>query len=91
MNIKDMKNQLLEDMRQGVSDVILGKIDCYETNFLYPNDFQEYIKSIKGKKYDFDCNGWNYDYWDYYIIYNQKYCVSGSGYYGGISFSKCED
>lgn len=40
---------------------------------------------------DLDMNGWDADYWQYCYKDDKKYCISGSGYYGGAIFDKAEE
>jgi hypothetical protein len=51
----------------------------------------EAIEAIPGMvRGEFDCNGWQWDWWVTYAYSGQTYRLSGSGYYGGISFDKAE-
>lgn len=38
-----------------------------------------------------DTNGWQMDWWEDYTHNGIKYTLSGSGWYGGISFYKSEE
>ena len=82
---------LLNLMKEGVNNVLNGKIETYDNNFLSPNDFVTYLQEIGHSKYNFDCNGWDYDFWISYTINDKEYRIAGSGYYGTLSFFKQEE
>jgi len=35
----------------------------------------------------FDTNGWQWDWWQEFVYQGKRYTLSGSGHYGGHSFS----
>ncbi len=39
----------------------------------------------------FDANGWQWDWWQKFSYKGKKYTLSGSGYYGGHSFSPADE
>lgn len=85
------KETLLEEMKQAVTDVINGVIPEFKSQFLHPCDVDKFIQDeYKTRSDDCDSNGWQWDYWFYYIINDEKYLLSGSGFYGDLAFSKDE-
>jgi hypothetical protein len=83
-----MKENIKLAMEVAIRKVISGKTKSVEIFGIYPNDVIEYVtKELKGKhKEDWDTNGWQWDYWMDFEIDNEKYTLSGSGYYGGATF-----
>lgn len=72
--------------------IINGELEESEFEFLYAGDIAKYLKEKYGlDHYEMDTNGWDYDFWIYYIIYEQSYMIKGSGYYGNLKFMKCEE
>ena len=83
------KETLLEEMKQGIKDVIDGVTSEFESDFLTPSYIDEFIMSKYGIRMDdIDSNGWQWDYWITYYINNVRYMLCGSGFYGGLRFSK---
>lgn len=69
-----------------------GEIDSIESNYLNPRFLINCIEELIGEiDTDFDCNGWEYDYWIYFEYEGQKYCISGTGYNGRLTLSREED
>jgi len=86
----ELRAELISDMQVGINKVINGELDIYENSFLNRNDILSYLKILGFKETNSDRNGWQEDYW-YYLEYNSfKYAVTGSGFYGDLSFSKTE-
>lgn len=84
-----IKGELLSDMFNGIKNVIDNNIIIYSNKFLAPNDISKYLIEIGFVDLEeFDSTGWEYNNWNYFIYNNEKYIVSGSGYYGGIKISK---
>jgi hypothetical protein len=82
-----MKEQLLQEMREGIDKVVSGEIQSFRSGFLPPSEFVDYIEGKYSQQDDFDTNGWDYDYWIRFTINDKKYTVYGSGYYGGVTFA----
>jgi hypothetical protein len=83
--------QLTVKLKVEIDKVIIGDENEFQSDILCANEISEYLKEKYGvEKEDFDSNGWDYDFWIYYTINDKKYMLSGSGYYGGITFSKNE-
>ena len=40
---------------------------------------------------DFETNGWQVDWWQYFEYNDERYCIAGSIYYGDYSISKEDD
>ena len=84
-----LMGELLIDMFNGIKQLINNEIDVYSNKFLSPNDISKHLLHIGFEDLDqFNSNGWDYDNWSYFMYNNEKYCISGHGYYGGISVNK---
>jgi hypothetical protein len=90
MNNEELKNLFLSEMRAGIDNVVLGIQEEYRNDFLSPSDFEGYLRQ-KGidtiNDVDHDQNGWEMDNWHRYKIDGKKFTISGSGWFGGTSFS----
>jgi len=72
--------------------IINGELEESEFEFLYAGDIAKYLlEKYELHHHEMDTNGWDYDFWIYYIINEQSYMISGSGYYGNLKFMKCEE
>lgn len=40
---------------------------------------------------DFESNGWQYDWWQYFTYKSKRYGLAGSGHYGGLHFYSDDD
>ena len=89
MNLIELKISALNHMKKGIVQVIEGKIEEYSNDLVSIGDVERFLKKLpEAKQEDFEENGWQSDYWVYWIINNEKYCIRGSGWYGEITFSK---
>jgi hypothetical protein len=83
-NYKQIKAEILEEMASLIDQVISGKIDKAELYFVRPEDVNKYLETVgwidNGEK-DIDTNGWEWDFWINYDVNNNKYILSGDGYY----------
>lgn len=72
--------------------IINGELEESEFEFLYAGDIAKYLEEKYGlRHHEMDTNGWDYDFWITYIINEEKYVISGSGYYGNLKFYKDEE
>jgi len=87
---KEIEDLILEDLKQGIQDLLDGKIEEYGNKYLWPDivigEFEKH--GFEEDENKIDSNGWEYDNWHYMKKDNVEYCISGSGYYGGIRISK---
>lgn len=84
-----MKQQLIEKMKIEVDKVINGEVQAYESEFLPPSVIVDYIQeNYTIEDYDFESNGWQWDFWIRFKINDVKYCIAGCGYWGGVAFVK---
>lgn len=92
-NEKEIKEQAIANMKIGVDKVISGEEQMFKTDLVSAMELDNYIKTIGARDADdwLDTNGWQCDFWLYYVINEERYYVSGSGLYGGLSFQKDED
>ena len=87
--IKDVEDFLIHDLRVGIQLVVDDILDCYKNPFLSPSHVINELKNLEAIDLEeYDQNGWEMDNWSYFRLNNIDYCVAGSGYYGGIKFSK---
>ena len=89
MEMKELKEKLLEEFKVGVQQVIKGEIEQYNS-LLSMGGIENYMNSIGAEADEMSTNGWQWDWWNPYIIEGKTYNLSGSGYYGGLSFNKDE-
>jgi hypothetical protein len=75
-NYKQIKAEILEEMASLIDQVISGKIDKEDVN-----KYLETVGWIDNGEKDIDTNGWEWDFWINYDVNNNKYILSGDGYY----------
>lgn len=83
----------MKDFRVDIEHVINGNIDSVKSNTLIsPDEADKVIKDLGLERYDFDNNGWDYDFWVFYNKGDDKFVLSGSGWYNrGLTFAKYEE
>ncbi len=92
MNKEEIKKFVQKDLEEQINKVILGEIEEYNSDFATLDDVKSYLESVGFEEGEFDSNGWQWDFWQYMMNDKQEnYIISGSGYYGGVSFKKDED
>lgn len=84
---------LEEESEKAIKMVISSEVDSIEISLCVPYDVDVFMESLGYEKTDFDCNGWQWDYWITYQKdeYEPEYVLAGCGYHGGITFSLKED
>lgn len=83
-----MKKQLIENMKIAINKVINGEQKSVSLDGIYPNDVKEYIEELGGEDLqEFDSNGWQWDFWMYFLYNGQRYMLAGSGYFGDLTFN----
>lgn len=85
--MEELKKKLLEEFKTEVQNIIVGKKTSYYT-ILSIGDVEGYLNSIGEVSEDLDTNGWQWDWWLSCNIDGEEYLLSGSGYYGGLTFGK---
>jgi predicted adenine nucleotide alpha hydrolase (AANH) superfamily ATPase len=81
----------MEEFKQKAQRVLEGKAVSFTTTELLSPDKAEKILLELGVEDvdDFDCNGWDWDFWKKYSKDEVYYTLSGSGWYNnGLTFSK---
>lgn len=81
----------MEEFKQKAQRVLEGKAVSFTTTELLSPDKAEKILLDLGfeDEDDFDCNGWDWDFWKKYSKDEQTYTLEGSGWYNnGLTFSK---
>lgn len=80
-------NKLKADIELMLQNKIKDFIETLENQTLYfvrPNDvISELIKyeGIRISDDGIECNGYSWDYWEYFYYKDNKYCITGDGYY----------
>lgn len=82
------KFNIKELMSVEIKKVLDGHMDSVSFDIGHPDLALEILNDLECcvNGDNFDCNGWEYDYWIYVHINKRKYCISGCGYYGGYKF-----
>lgn len=86
-----IKQEAIRDFESNIGFVISGEEDVAISELISAGDINEYIKSIGEEVGELETNGWQYDFWQNYKINSKYYCLSGSGYYGGLEFSEISE
>ena len=90
MNLEEIKAAVKANREKEILSVLNGEKD--EASLLYTrlNDVIKFVESQGGSDdQNVDTNGWQWDYWAYVTHNNQKYMISGDGYYSDTcEFSK---
>lgn len=77
------------DMESRVVAVVEGRLESAKFEVGIPDQFDAFLHEKYGvSKQDLDTNGWDWDFWATYVIEEKKYTLAGSGWYGGISFTR---
>ena len=85
--VTKLENKLLGDLKNiienGIDSVISGAESSARLITARPGAVERYIQSKYGvrREDDFETNGWEWDYWIYFIIDGTKYQLSGDGFY----------
>lgn len=86
----DILKTLVDNFETDIQKVINGKIEEASSELLSPGHINEYLNSLGTHNSDFESNGWEYDHWASWEIDGENYVLSGSGFYGGLAFSKAD-
>lgn len=81
----------MEEFKQKAQRVLEGKAVSFTTTELLSPDKAEKILLELGFEDadDFDCNGWDWDFWKKYSKDEQTYTLAGSVWHNnGLTFSK---
>ena len=81
----------MEDFKEKLQRVLNGKAVAFTTTeLLSPHKAEEILLDMGFEDADdFDCNGWDLDFWKKYSKDDVNYTLSGSGWYNnGLTFSK---
>jgi len=81
-----LKQLAINKFKLDINSVISGEEDVAISELISAGDINNYIESIGEEVGELETNGWQYDFWQNYKINNKYYCLSGSGYYGGLEF-----
>ncbi len=82
---------ILNQVENDISKILTNDIDFIDIPMIPIDDFEKIAKSLDllHNVYQDDSNGWQYDFWRYYYDNkSNKYCLSGSWYYGNYRLSK---
>lgn len=72
---------------EAMKEMLEGKRVTYEAHLLSPYMIIDIFDSLNMEyNDDFETNGWQLDYWFGGTYKDKEIRVSGSGYYGGLSF-----
>lgn len=78
-------------MAERIESVINGDTEKVSLLVVRPGDVISYLqdKYDISDDYDFDTNGWEWDFWQKYDVNGNTYQLSGDGYYSkSITFRK---
>lgn len=83
----------MEEFKKQIEQVISGELnDVASKNLISPHVIDEFLKELGYNRIDFDSNGWDWDFWITYQKDDDKFTLSGSGFYNqGLFFSKYEE
>lgn len=97
MDIQQFTEEILiSDLRKGIRDVMDDRVELYANNLGSPFMLVTLLEEEFGldKSCGFDDvnhNGWQADMWVTVTIDERKYTIAGSGYMGGVEFSKDDE
>ena len=86
-----LKQLAIDKFKLDINSVISGEEDVAISELISAGDINNYIESIGEEVGELETNGWQYDFWQNYKINNKYYCLSGSGYYGGLEFREISE
>ena len=86
-----LKQLAINKFKLDINSVIDGLADIAVSSLLSAGDIDTYLKGLGEEFGDMETNGWQYDFWQNYKINNKYYCLSGSGYYGGLEFREISE
>lgn len=78
----------MEDFKKEIDKVLKGELTSTSSNILVsPSEIDTYLKNEGLIQGDFDSNGWDWDFWMEYLSKDNRYILSGSGWYNtGLTF-----
>lgn len=94
--LEKIRQQAIADAKKEVPKVIKGEKEIYETNLISPSDMHDILCELGLESIQpFETNGWQWDFWETWLGDGDdnicdKFMLSGSGYYGGMSFRKLD-
>ena len=80
----------MDEVKENIEKVLNGSLDRWSSaeTHIPVRDLVEMTKKIEGvEEGDFETNGWQWDWWACFSYKEKSYTMSGSGYYGGLSFT----
>lgn len=95
MSRTNIDYDLLRDLKDIIKKFVNKEINEYSTHGIWPSIIVNLLEGEGYEKINFDCNGWQWDYWitmtkqgDYHEGIVDKITISGSGYYGNFGLSR---
>lgn len=84
----ELKTKALDLARGAIQDVLSQKANECQILCLAPDDVMGLLIELGAEsEQDMETNGWEWDYWETWIWNNKTYQLSGSGFYGQVTFS----
>lgn len=94
MKLTLISEEFKSNLKNNILKVLKGNEEILEVDCLYPSIVVDCLEDI-GVDIDLgdsmDTNGWDWDYWIKFKYENKRYCLSGSGYYGGLKIYRDTD
>ena len=82
MTIKELKEHILSEMEIGIKKVLEGEEKSVNLYFVRPNDVVNCVEKLGGiDEEERETNGWQWDYWMYFSYKDNRYSLSGDGFY----------
>lgn len=90
MNKEEIEKIIPDLIKEGFLNVINSEEDYVEWSFNYASIHHgvKILQELGFAGQNMQSNGWEADYWETYIKGDQKVCISGSGFYGGLTITK---
>ena len=87
-----IRAQIVKAMEQGVQSVINGKTKKFKCYGVSPQMIRDYMLNINYSRIEeMETNGWQYDWWMYFVKGNKEFIASGSGWTCEFAFEQEED
>ena len=81
----------MEEFKEKAQRILEGKAIAFTTiELVSPNKAEQILLELGFEDEDnFECNGWDWDFWKKYSKDGATYTLAGSGWYNnGLTFSK---
>lgn len=92
MNKEELTRKIYNYTVKSLSELFVAEVNTIDVR-MFPGEIRYILEEKYNAEYcdDFDSNGWQCDFWEHFMINGNRYCLSGSAYYGNVKLSRVKD